>query len=144
MATLERHFWEVDAYRDDPSVKDAVNFGADIIIFRIAENVNPAGAPENSKSLHDGFCDIIDLFNPDGTKKVIMTTPFWNNDIFVNTISDIAAERGYPLVRLHDLGSDAKYRADGLFEHNGVAMHPGDAGMTAIADRIWDALKAII
>ncbi len=144
MATLERHYWEVDAYRDDPAVKGATYCNADIIIFRIAENVIPADIIDKPKSLHDGFCDIINLFDPVGNKKVIMTTPFWNNELFVNTISNIALERCYPLVILHDLGGETENRADGLFEHTGVAMHPGDEGMKKIADRIWDVLKNLI
>ncbi len=144
MATLERHYWEVDAYRDDPAVKGATDCNADIIIFRIAENVNPADVSDKPKSLHDGFCDIIDLFDPAGNKKVIMTTPFWNNALFVNTISNTAAERCYLLVILHDLGGEAENCADGLFEHTGVAMHPSDEGMKKNADRIWEVLKNLI
>lgn len=144
MAALERHYWEIEAYRDDPAVKGATDCNAEIIIFRIAENVNLTDISDKPKSLHDGFCDIINLFDPVGNKKVIMTTPFWNNDILVNTISDIAAERCYPLVALHDLGGEAINRADGLFEHIGVAMHPGDMGMKKIADRIWEVLKILI
>jgi hypothetical protein len=32
-------------------------------------------------------------------------------------------------------------RADGLFEHKGVAMHPGDKGMEAIAERIFSVMQ---
>lgn len=144
IASLERQYWDADALKNDPSVKDAVAFDADIIIFRIAENVDTGRISEKPKSLREGFCDIINLFNPDGSKKVIMTTPFWNNDILVKTICGIAAECGYPLAELHDLGEDPQNRADGLFEHTGVAMHPGDAGMSAIADRIWKILKPLL
>ena len=44
------------------------------------------------------------------------------------------------LVELGDLGEDSAMRADGLFEHKGVAMHPGDRGMAAIAKRIFSVI----
>jgi hypothetical protein len=32
-------------------------------------------------------------------------------------------------------------KAIGLFEHEGVAAHPGALGMRRIAERIWEALR---
>ena len=31
--------------------------------------------------------------------------------------------------------------AIGLFEHNGVAHHPGDLGMKEIAERVYSAMQ---
>lgn len=49
----------------------------------------------------------------------------------------LAAQRnGYSFVPLYDLGMNEKMTAMGLFEHAGVAGHPGDLGMQHIAERI--------
>jgi hypothetical protein len=46
-------------------------------------------------------------------------------------------------VDLKQLGADPinAASAERHFEHAGVAGHPGDKGMQAIADRIWDAIQ---
>lgn len=143
MSSLERGWWEVNLLKDNDDVKNAVDYNADVVIFRIAENVDVSKANDYKKTLYEGFCDICDLFSENGAK-IIMTTPFWENEILVNTISKIAFDRNYPLVKLHDLGSLAQMRADGLFEHAGVAAHPGDLGMLNIAQRIYCELNKII
>jgi hypothetical protein len=42
-------------------------------------------------------------------------------------------------ITLH--GPKESMKAIGLFEHEGVAAHPGDLGMRQIAGRIWEALR---
>ena len=54
---------------------------------------------------------------------------------------DFAAERGAPCVELGDLGENEQMKAIGLFEHKGVANHPGDLGMQKIAERILEKIK---
>ena len=70
---------------------------------------------------------------------MIITTGFWkhpgDNDIRV-----YAKEKGITCVELGDLGEDKQMKAVELFEHRGVANHPGDKGMRAIADRIMKAI----
>ena len=78
--------------------------------------------------------------------KLIFTTSFWSGGQrqkyddavkkYVRGAGDVAR-----LVELGDLGNDNSMRAIGLFAHEGVANHPGDKGMQAIADRIWPALS---
>jgi len=53
----------------------------------------------------------------------------------------MAKRAGKPIVELGDLGDDPKMRAVGLFEHAGVAWHPGDEGMKYIGEAILDVLS---
>ena len=107
-------------------------FAPDVIVMRLAENL-----PTNG---FDGelFCSSLSEllgYLGDGRAKVILTTSFWHHpaDEFIRAL---AAKEDLPLVDLSDLGHDPEMKALGLFEHAGVANHPGDKGMRAIADRI--------
>ena len=103
--------------------------------MRIAENVSGEKFDgELFKSMLSGFLKYLGGENV----KVILTTSFWRHpaDEFIRRL---AAEADLPLVELSDLGNIPEMKALGLFEHTGVANHPSDAGMKAIADRILDA-----
>lgn len=115
-----------------------ISAGADIIICRFVENCSM-----------DGFCgdtfkkeyiSLIDYINSKGNAEVIFTASFWTHPAD-DTIIGIAEERGYPCVKLGDLGQMDKMKAIGKFEHEGVAIHPGDKGMKTIAERIWREIK---
>lgn len=120
---------------------EAKRFGADIIVFRLIENCQKAlWNADNFKNELEKF---LSFLGADKGAKIVMTTGFWKHpgDEFLR---EFASEKGMPIVELGDLGEMDEMKAIGLFEHHGVANHPGDKGMAEIADRIFDKLKNLI
>ena len=121
-----------------PQYAQARGFGADIIIMRCIENCH--NRTLDPAALKREYSKLVDFLQIKKTAKVILTTGFWkhNGD---SVIREIGKERGYPVVELGDLGELDEMKAIGLFEHKGVANHPGDKGMQAIAERIWEVIE---
>ena len=116
-------------------------FGADFIVMRAVENC--AKASYDKESFTQQYAALIDHLNSSGKATVILTTSFWGHPAD-EAIRSLAKERGYPLCELSDLGKLPEMKAYGLFEHPGVAAHPGDLGMKTIANRICAALCPIL
>ena len=116
----------------------ARDFGADVIIMRCIENCH--NRTLDSVALKREYGKLVDFLKSNPAAKVILTTGFWkhNGDGVIRAIGE---ERGYPVVVLGDLGELDEMKAIGLFEHKGVANHPGDKGMQVIADRIWEVIQ---
>ena len=110
----------------------AREFCADVIVLRFVENCAKDG---DSAHFMQEYSQFVDFINGSGKVKIIVTTGFWTHPMN-DTIRAYAARHGYPLVELEDLGKQPEMKAYGLFEHAGVAAHPGDLGMATIAERI--------
>ena len=120
--------------------EDARNFGADIIIMRLVEN---CPKPVYEKELFAKQYDtLIRYLNPTGKAFVVITTGFWPHPAD-EAIREVASRNGYPLCELNDL-CVPEMKAIGLFEHPGVAAHPGDKGMEEIAERLFHTIKHMI
>jgi hypothetical protein len=140
LAEWERNYWDNrilgDYYTEVPS------YQPDIIIVRVVENV-----PADKLSVYsfaDAYEKMVDFFNENNKAKIILTTSFWYAGERDDAIRSVANKCGYPLVELGHLGDMDEMKAIGLFEHDGVAAHPGDKGMEAIAEAIWPVLKGFI
>ncbi len=127
-----------DAY---PIYEDARNFNADIIVVRFIENCPRKDF--DPQVFKKEYVDFINFLNKSGNAKVILTTSFWEHTADP-VVAEVAEENGWPLVVLNDLGELDEMKALGLFEHYGVANHPGDLGMKTIADRIFSEVKKIL
>lgn len=136
--------WEVH-YKEDidfyDEYADARNFEADIIIIRLIENCK--GEDFSNEKFKRELMNFITYLSPNKSPKIIFTTSFWKHP-GDNAIQELSKETDSPLVMLGDLGDNKEMMAIGHFEHVGVSIHPGDKGMQAIADRIYDVLKDII
>lgn len=131
-------FWERNYLKDDifdNYIAEKI-FNADIIVFRLGENVENRNKPFFEENA-DKFIEYLKGENT----KVIFTTCFWKNEIVDDAIRNVSNKHSYPCVELGDLGDDSEMRATGQFEHTGVAAHPSDKGMENIAERIYNQLK---
>lgn len=108
-------------------------FDANIVIIRIGENITAQKHLEVSCKPH--FAEAVDFLVGPSAEKVIITDMFWYS-VYNDCLREVCEEKGHTFCHLTDLEEDERTMALGLFEHKGVAGHPGDFGMQCIADRI--------
>lgn len=136
MAGWEQQYWLGEAVL--AQYWEAAAFAADLIILRLGENVPRSRLEEHPFA--PAYTAMLDFLDPQHRAKVIITTCFWPAAGVDEAIREVARQRGCPLVELGSLGVQDEMKAIGLFEHAGVAAHPGDAGMAAIAAAIMAEL----
>jgi hypothetical protein len=113
-------------------------FMPDVVIFRMCENT-PA---EQQEAFAAAYEELICRFRADTGCAVIAVGPFWENNTMENLMRDAADRCGAVWLSLSSLHGDITYQAVGQFEHSGVASHPSDKGMQAIADIIFEGMKS--
>jgi len=121
-----------------PQFESARAFCADIIVMRFVENCPKKDF--DPEAFRKEALALLQYLDPSGNAKIILTTGFWHHPAD-GAIAELAKERNWPLAELGDLGERDEMKATGLFEHTGVANHPGDLGMKHIAERIFNILK---
>ena len=136
--------WERD-YKIGSSKLDlfeaARDFNPDIIVMRFIENC--PGADFETDTFKKELDVLLNYLNKSGNAKIIMTTAFWHHP-GDDAIKEYSKEKQLPLTELGDLGELNEMKAIGLFDHEGVANHPGDLGMKNIAERIFDIMKSML
>ena len=130
----ELNFWKTEVLESFFASKD---FGADIVIVRLGENVNRQKLSEYDFEKY--FEKFVRYFSGKA-EKVIITDLFWEYKELDEMIKNVCERVNGRFVMLSDLGYDNANKALGLFEHEGVALHPGDRGMAKIAERILAAI----
>ena len=136
--------WERNYKRGEETYskyESARAFDADVIVLRFIENC--PGADFEPDVFYRSLCEFVKYLNADGEAKIIVTTGFWRHplDAFLRKA---ASEMHCPCIELGDLGDDPAMKAIGLFDHSGVANHPGDLGMQRIAERIGALLLSML
>lgn len=120
--------------------ESARDFCADIIVLRFVENIKLHDEPYDPCIFRRELSRLVGFIDKTGSAKIIVTTGFWRHPADAE-LRAYASEGGYPLIELGDLGERDEYKAMGLFKHEGVANHPSDVGMAAIAERITPTIK---
>ncbi len=137
LALLERNFRTNLTHFAD--LASDVAYAPDYVVIAIGENVPALG----EKDMPDYTRFLVALTQPlvasAKRPKVVMRSPFWRNSAKADCTAKAATQTGAIYVDAGPLGGREENMALGLFEHKGVAKHPGDLGMRRLADLILAA-----
>lgn len=134
LAMLERNY--TTNLTDFAELAADVAWAPDYVVIAIGENVPPidaSSAPAYTQFLVSLARPLVESANH---PQVIMRSPFWRNTIKADCTKQAAETVGATYIDAGSLGDNDENKAIGLFEHRGVANHPGDLGMRRLADII--------
>lgn len=124
--------------------KEAIDFHADLIILAIGENVPALKSEAEKKNFEAAVTRLLTALKGDRAPVILVRSGFWANSEKDAALRAACMTVGGTFVDIGHLGKDeANYaRSERDFKHAGVANHPGDQGMAAIAAAIVGALSA--
>ena len=143
LADFERQYATYDL---GAGLKEALDFQADVIIIALGENVPALSTSEAQTAYRLAFVKLLKTLRQRGRPAIFVRSTFWAEPIRNQLMAQACQESGDVFIELKDLDKDEGNfaRAERKFEHAGVAAHPGDKGMQAIADGIWQAIETTI
>jgi alpha-galactosidase len=130
-------------YDIEAKLKDALAFKADTVVVAIGENVAPLKTDEAKSNFKQRLLDLLNAVKSAGASKVYVRSCFWAEPIRDGVMKQDCMAVGGTFVDLSALSKNpANFaRAERSFTNDGVARHPGDKGMQAIADAIVGAMQ---
>ena len=136
-AEWERSYYDFDY---DKYFAPAKDFCPDIIICGLSENVPWENFDKTTfaEALHKLATYL------KGEKEnclLIQGSGVYMNDEKDEAFKLYTEKYNIPYVSMYDISKDKSNLAIGLFEHDGVQIHPGDKGMQVMAERYIEVLK---
>lgn len=138
IADFEREF---DSYEIATSLKEELEFAADVVILAIGENVPALADAEMQTRFQARLLDLLATLKRSADVRLFVRSCFWPDPVKDDIMRHACVSLGGYYVDISHLSSDeANYaRSERHFTHEGVAAHPGDRGMQAIADALLEA-----
>lgn len=138
-SAFERNFWtETTEVARKYIVSSAAN--ANLIIVQLSDNVSDSDFTTYEFEKHyAGFVKELAAASPVAT--VVCIGPWWSHPGKDEAITRSCRAITGTAVSISDLRTDPDNRATSSSKNPGVAAHPSDAGMAAIATRIIDTLR---
>ncbi len=139
IADFERNYATYDV---DLQMKDLFAFDPDLVVLAIGENVPALDSEESQTQFQTGVMSILRCALAKRHPLIVVRSCFWASAAKDQALKQACQEAGGIFVDVGSLGADAANaaRSERSFSHDGVAGHPGDKGMQALADAIVHAV----
>jgi hypothetical protein len=123
-------------------LKEAIDFQADLIVLAIGENVPALKTAEEKTKLQEAVTKLLTTLKGDRQPTILVRSCFWANAAKDEALCGACDAVSGIYADISALAKDKSLfgRAEREFKNAGVANHPGDAGMAAIADALLKAL----
>ncbi len=130
-------------YNIPEELEKELAFQPDLIIVAIGENVPELVSPEAKESYAESFRRLLNSLKMQGHPAIFVRGTYWPMAAKDEIMRTVSTEVGATFVDIHELGGNSENAASSerQFEHAGVAAHPGDRGMRAIADKLFIEIK---
>ena len=124
-------------------LKDELAFEADLIVIAIGENAASPKTDDAKAKYSAAFANLLAELKKRGQPTLFVRSCFWADPAKDQIMKKACEDAGGVFVDNGKLGGDeSNYaRSERKIEHAGVAGHPGDKGMQAIADTLWSAIQ---
>ena len=122
---------------------DAAAFKADLVILCIGENVAALKTPEAQAKYQEQVTALLKTLKSNPQAAIIVRSSFWPSEAKDSAMRKACEAVGGTFVDISALSKDERNyaRSERPYKHAGVANHPGDRGMAAIAEEIVKAVK---
>lgn len=139
IAEFERNYATYDV---NAKLKEATGFGADLIVLAIGENVPALSTKESQADFQTSVQRLLSTLKGGRQPRIIVRSSFWANEPKDTALRQACEKSRGVFVDISALGKDeSNYaRSERPYKHEGVARHPGDKGMQAIAEAILRAV----
>jgi lysophospholipase L1-like esterase len=141
IADIERQYATIDI---EARLKDHLAFKPDILVLAIGENVPALATDADRSAFQAAVARLLNGFRQAGCPALFVRSCFWPEAAKDEALRQACAVAGGTYIDIGSLGRDPANaaRAERAIEHAGVAGHPGDRGMQAIAEAILGAMEA--
>ena len=124
-------------------LQEAIDFQADLIVLAIGENVPALKTAEEKTKLQEAVTKLLTTLKGDRKPTILVRSCFWADAAKDGALRGACDAVSGIYADISALAKDNSLfgRAEREFKHAGVANHPGDKGMAAIADALMKALS---
>ncbi|RIK83724.1 MAG: hypothetical protein DCC67_05610 [Planctomycetota bacterium] len=138
IADFERQYATYDV---DQQLKESFAFDPDLIVLAVGENVPTLESDSEKAQFKAAVLSILRCTLAKRRPRLVVRSCFWADAAKDQVLSTACREAGGRFVDIGALGRDPANRAgaERSLTNDAVAGHPGDKGMTALADAIVQA-----
>ena len=124
-------------------MKDELALKPDVVVVAIGENVPELATDEAKAKYAAAFGRLLSTLEANSHPAIFVRSQFWANPTKDEIMKRVSAEHGVTFIDAGALGREPANaaRSERKIDHDGVAGHPGDRGMQALADAIFAAIE---